>query len=83
MNAVRRLYHFIFLSPLTYWTGIFLMVIGLVLSNLAPFFVKWLTESVQQNQLNHAFSLVLIFGVLLLLSNLISNLAILSAIKIW
>lgn len=51
------------------------MVIGLVLSNLAPFFVKWLTESVQQNQLNHAFSLVLIFGVLLLLSNLISNLA--------
>jgi len=75
MNAVRRLYHFIFLNPLTYWAGMFLMVIGLVLSNLAPFFVKWLTESVQQNQLNHAFSLVLIYGGLLLLSNLISNLA--------
>lgn len=75
MNSVRRLYHFIFLSPITYWTGMILLAIGLALSNLAPFFVKWLTESVQQNQLNYAFKLIIVFGGLLFISNLISNLA--------
>lgn len=50
------------------------MVSSFVLSNLSPFFVKWLTEEVQANQLDNAFNLVVLFGALLLASNLLENL---------
>ncbi|AKM81597.1 MAG: ABC transporter ATP-binding protein [candidate division TM6 bacterium GW2011_GWF2_28_16] len=49
------------------------MILALVLSNLSPFFVKWLTQAVQDGQLDHAFNLVLIFGLVLVASNLLEN----------
>lgn len=75
MRSIRRLYFFIFKNPLTFLVGMFFMILGFVLSNVSPFFVKWLTEAVQASELDRAFSLVLIFGGLLLASNLLDNLA--------
>jgi ATP-binding cassette subfamily B protein len=51
------------------------MVIAFILSNLAPFFVKWLTQSVQANELNEAVSLIVLFGGFLLISNILENIA--------
>lgn len=51
------------------------MILGMALTNISPFFVKWLTEAVQANQLDHATNLILIFGGLLLVSNILENLA--------
>lgn len=73
MWLIRRLYYFIFQNPWSFVVGTGLLVVALVLNNLAPFFVKWLTEAVQANQLDAAFYLIIFFGVLLLMSNLIEN----------
>lgn len=51
------------------------MVMALVLNNLSPFFVKWLTQTVQAEQLDAAFYLILLLGVILIVSNLLENLA--------
>jgi ATP-binding cassette subfamily B protein len=75
MPVIRRLYQFIFQTPGTYVVGSIFMVIAFILSNLAPFFVKWLTQSVQANQLNEAVSLIVLFGGFLLISNILENIA--------
>lgn len=49
------------------------MAAAMCLNNLAPFFVKWLTQSVQDGQADQAFNLVLIFGLVLLTSNFLEN----------
>lgn len=74
MRPIFRLYHFIFQRPATYVWGTLVMAIGLALTNIAPFFVKWLTEAVQNQNLASAFNLVLLFGACLLVSNLFENL---------
>ncbi len=51
------------------------MVSGMVLANFAPFFVKWLTQSVQADQLDHALQLILLFGAILVASNAFESLA--------
>ncbi|MBU0974465.1 hypothetical protein KKD03_02075, partial [Patescibacteria group bacterium] len=40
---------------------------------MAPFFVKWLTQAVQDGLMEHAFQLVLTFGLILFVSNLLEN----------
>ena len=45
-------------------------VIGMVLNNGTPFFVKWLTESVQANQLDQAVWLVFGLAAVLVISNI-------------
>jgi ATP-binding cassette subfamily B protein len=75
MPVIRRLYQFIFQTPGTYVVGSIFMVIAFILSNLAPFFVKWLTQSVQANELNEAVSLIVLFGGFLLISNILENIA--------
>lgn len=75
MHVIRRLYYFIFQKSFSFVIGTALLIISLVLSNLSPFFVKWLTESVQAQQLDKALSLVLLFGVFLLVSNILENIA--------
>lgn len=75
MRHIRRFYYFVFQTPAPFVIGSFLMIIALILANISPFFVKWLTQAVQTNNLDQAFSLILIFGGLLILSNLIENLA--------
>lgn len=75
MPVIRRLYQFIFQTPGTYIVGSIFMVIAFILSNLAPFFVKWLTQSVQANELNEAVTLIMLFGGFLLISNILENIA--------
>lgn len=75
MKVVIRLYRFIFGRPHPFVFGSMLMVIGFALTNAAPFFVKWLTEAVQAHDLNQALLLVLYFGLVLLVSNMFTNLA--------
>lgn len=73
MQSIRRLYYFIFRHPLNFVVGTFLLIISLVLTNIAPFFVKWLTEAVQAQDLASAFNLVWLFGGLLIASNILEN----------
>jgi ATP-binding cassette subfamily B protein len=49
------------------------MALAMCLNNLAPFFVKWLTQSVQDGLMDKAFQLVIIFGIILFVSNLLEN----------
>lgn len=48
---------------------------GMTLASLSPFFIQWLTEAVQANRLDNAFTLVVIYGLVLFTSNLLDNLA--------
>ncbi|HAZ73166.1 MAG: ABC transporter [Candidatus Pacebacteria bacterium GW2011_GWF2_38_9] len=73
MSIFLRLYRFIWRRKWLFIIGTIPMILALVLSNLSPFFVKWLTQAVQDGQLDHAFNLVLIFGLVLVASNLLEN----------
>lgn len=75
MWVIRRLYQFILAKPLPFIVGMLIMTVGMALGNLAPFFVKWLTQAVQAGDLDHAYQLVLWFGGILLFGNLIENAA--------
>jgi ATP-binding cassette subfamily B protein len=75
MPVIRRLYRFIFLNPKTFVFGNIVMVIAFVLSNLAPFFVKWLTQTVQAGELDQAIWLIALFGAFLFVSNILENIA--------
>ena len=75
MPVIRRLYQFIFLNPKSFVLGNIVMVAAFVLSNLAPFFVKWLTQAVQAQQLDQATMLILAFGAFLFVSNILENIA--------
>lgn len=70
MWIVKRLYQFVFRLPGPFWFGTIFFVIGMALNNFVPFFVKWLTESVQNNQLDQAFWLIIWMAVVLVVSNL-------------
>ncbi len=73
MSIFLRLYHFIWQRKWPFILGTVPMVLAMLLNNLAPFFVKWLTQAVQDNQIDQAFNLVWIFALLLLVSNLLEN----------
>ncbi|MBT3249916.1 MAG: ABC transporter ATP-binding protein [Candidatus Pacebacteria bacterium] len=73
MSVFKRLYHFIWQRKWPFILGSIPMVISMILNNLAPFFVKWLTIAVQDGLMDHAFRLVLIFGLILFISNLLEN----------
>jgi ATP-binding cassette, subfamily B, heavy metal transporter len=75
MLLIKRLYQFILVRRFYFLFGNFLMAIAFALANISPFFVKWLTQSVQEGQINHAFALVMIFGLVLFVSNMIENLS--------
>jgi len=75
MRSLRRFYQFIFQRPLLFIIGTVLLVAALILSNFSPFFVQWLTEAVQAQDLDRAFTLVILFGAFLLASNLLENIA--------
>ena len=73
MPVFKRLYHFIWQRKWPFILGSVPMVASMILNNLAPFFVKWLTQAVQDGLMEHAFKLVLIFGLILFISNLLEN----------
>jgi len=75
MWIIRRLYQFTLEKPFYFVSGTICMVIALGFSNLSPFFVKWLTQAVQAQNLGQAFSLVFLFGVVLLASNILENIS--------
>ncbi len=75
MSVFKRLYHFIWQRKWPFLLGTIPMVIAMILSNLSPFFIKWLTQAVQNGNLDRAFDLVLLFGLTLITSNLFDNLA--------
>jgi len=73
MSVFKRLYHFIWQRKWPFILGTIPMVTAMCLYNLAPFFVKWLTQAVQDGLMDSAFQLVIIFGVILFISNLLEN----------
>jgi ATP-binding cassette, subfamily B, heavy metal transporter len=73
MSVFKRLFHFIWQRKWPFILGSIPMVAAMVLNNLAPFFVKWLTQAVQDGSMDYAFRLVLIFGIILFISNLLEN----------
>jgi ABC-type multidrug transport system fused ATPase/permease subunit len=73
MWVIKRLYQFVLQQPFTFWMGSFFMASGMILNNVAPFFVKWLTQSVQAEQLEAAFWLILWLGAALIISNFLEN----------
>lgn len=75
MWVIRRLYQFTLEKPFFFISGSILLIISMILGNSGPFFVKWLTEVVQANDLDRAFQLVFIFGAVLLIVNILDNLA--------
>lgn len=74
MRLFVRLYRFIWQHKWPFIIGTIPMVLAMVLNNIAPFFIKWLTESVGQQQFDHAFNLIYLFAGLLLLANILENL---------
>ena len=78
MQSIRRLYYFIFRNPFNFVVGTFLFAVALILTNISPFFVKWLTEAVQAQDLNSALNLVLLFGAILITSNILENINLIS-----
>ena len=75
MSVFNRLYRFIWQYKWPFIIGSLPLVAAIVLNNLSPLFVKWLTEAVQGNNLDQAFRLLWIFAGILVLSNLLDNLA--------
>lgn len=65
-----RFYSFIFRRKLEFFFAIAALIISIVLASISPYFIKWLTEAVQTNNLEYAYSLVILFGFVLILSNL-------------
>jgi len=74
MGIIRRLYQFVWLNPTSFVWGSLVMALGFGLGNIAPLFVKWLTQAVQAGQMDQAVNLVLSFGLVLLVANLLENL---------
>ena len=73
MRWLKKLYQFILKTPWPFWGGSVFMAAAFLLNNVAPFFVKWLTEAAQTQNFGWAGQLILIFGGLLLLSNFLEN----------
>lgn len=74
MKLLKRLYFFIFQHPTTFVVGSLFFVLSIILANISPFFVKWITEAVQLEQLDWVFTLILLLGAILITSNLLENL---------
>ncbi len=70
---LRRFYQFIFLRKGEFFLGTGFVALAMFLSNLAPFFVKWMTQSVQSGNTEQAFSLILVFGLFLFIGNIFDN----------
>ncbi|MBP7774282.1 ABC transporter ATP-binding protein [Candidatus Woesebacteria bacterium] len=79
MKPIARLYYFIFKTRLSFVMGTLILAVSLVLANASPFFVKLLTESVQDQKIDTAFVLVGVFGIFLVVSNILENIAFLIA----
>lgn len=79
MKPIARLYYFIFKTRLSFVIGTLMLTVSLVLANTSPFFVKLLTQSVQDQKLDAAFVLVGVFGIFLVVSNVLENIAYLIA----
>jgi ABC-type multidrug transport system fused ATPase/permease subunit len=75
MKTIRRFYSFIFRRKPHFISGTVFLVVGLSLANMTPFFVQWLTEAVQAGRIDWAFSLILILGGVLVVSNIFDNIA--------
>lgn len=73
MWLIGRLYHFVWKRPAPFVLGMVAMAIGMSLGNIAPFFVKWITQAVQSHDLEGAVRYVVLFGAVLLLSNFFEN----------
>ncbi len=74
MGIIRRLYQFVWLNPTSFVWGSLVMTLGFGLGNIAPLFVKWLTQAVQAGQMDQAMNLIIGFGAVLLAANLAENL---------
>jgi ATP-binding cassette subfamily B protein len=74
MSPLRRLYSFTFQKPY-FISGSVLLAISMTMGNVAPFFVKYFTQAVQEHRIDQAFSYVLILGLVLFVSNIVGALA--------
>lgn len=73
MKIFLRLYHFIWQYKWPFLIGSIPLVLAMILNNIAPFFVKWLTETAQAQDFNQGFNLILIFAALLIIANFLEN----------
>lgn len=74
MKIFLRLYHFIWQYKWPFLFGSIPLIAAMILNNLSPFFVKWLTQAAQNADFNQAFNLILIFAALLIGANFLENL---------
>jgi len=74
-RVLRYFYRFIFRYWKNFLIGIVLFIAADLLSNIQPFYVKWITQAVQENKTETVFSLLLQLGGLLILSSGIANIA--------
>lgn len=74
MKIFLRLYHFIWQYKWPFLLGSIPLIAAMILNNLSPFFVKWLTQAAQNADFNQAFNLILIFAALLIGANFLENL---------
>lgn len=74
-RTVATFYRYILRYKTNFFVFMTLFTIGVFLSNLQPFFVKWVTEFVQQNDYQKAFQSVLLFGGTLVAGNMVLSFA--------
>ena len=74
-RTITTFYRYILRDKLNFFAFMTLFTIGVLLSNLQPFFVKWVTEFVQLNDYQKAFQTVLIFGGTLVAGNMVLSFA--------
>lgn len=73
---LKRFYYFIFLQKTEFFLGTTLIVFAMVAQNISPFFVKWITQSVQLGEISETYFLVGIFALIILIGNALDNLGV-------
>lgn len=71
MKVLGSLYKYILRYKTSFYFGIVLFIASQILSSLQPFFVKWITQAVQSNNISFAFTLVTVFAVSLFINTLL------------
>ena len=75
MRVFSYFYRFVFRYWKNFSIGIVLFVVAGLLSNIQPFFVKWITIALQNNDVGYSLILLMQLAGLLILSNAIANIA--------
>jgi ATP-binding cassette subfamily B protein len=75
MKQLKRLYGFILARPILFWSHVILMLVASVLGLSRSFFLGWITNAATGGALGTVFSLIITFGLILIVSLILENLA--------